>query len=82
MSNQGSSSNNADKTNLGGSNSGNTSSEFRSTDAASSAGRVLLEAQGVTVKSGNAGTQGQTGATGTRTTSGQAGEGVNDHYKK
>ena len=80
--NRNSSTNESDKSALGGSNSGNLSSDFQSTDAASSGQNILPEAQGGTVTSGNAGTQGQTGTSTLKTTSGQASEGISNHYKK
>lgn len=73
---------NPEKAALNGSDSGNMSSDFRSTDAAFDSKRILPEAKEGIVSSGNAGTQGQTGASATRTTRGQAGEGTEDHYKK
>ena len=47
--NRNSSTNESDKSALGGSNSGNLSSDFQSTDAASSGQNILPEAQGGTV---------------------------------
>ena len=82
MSNPDSLMNDADKTNLNGSNSGNISSNFRSTDAGLNSHRILPEAKEGTVTTGNAGVQGQSGTAATRTARGQAGEGIDDHYKK
>ncbi|CAF1227970.1 unnamed protein product [Rotaria sordida] len=81
--NRDSSNKDSDKAVLTGSTSGQSSSDFRSTDAKSAyPGQVLPEANDSSATSGNSGTQGQTGTSTNKTTPGQAGEGIPDRYKK
>lgn len=68
---------------LTGSKSGQTSSDFRSTNIMdTNPGRILPNAKNPIQSSGNAGTQGQTGTSTNKTTQGQVSEGLVDHYKK
>lgn len=79
MSNSDSLMNDAEKSNLNGSNSGNISSNFRSTDAGLNSHRILSGAIEGTAIIGNADVQDQSCTAATQIASEQAGEGIDDH---
>ncbi|CAF0873373.1 unnamed protein product [Rotaria sp. Silwood1] len=81
--NRGSLNNDSDKTVLTGSTSDQLDSDFRATDVKSAyAEQVLPEAKDSSATSGSSSTQAQTGTSTNKTTRGQVGEGIPDHYKK